>query len=121
LKRVLTDERIIRNRLKVYATRKNAQVFIEIQKECGSFDRYLWNFVGNKPITHRPKTLKDIPRSIPASVALSKDLKKRGMSFVGGGIIYAYMQAVGLVNDHMRSCYCAKQKGNRRSLRGKLT
>jgi DNA-3-methyladenine glycosylase I len=109
LKRALTDDRIIRNRLKVYATRKNAQVFIEIQKEYGSFDRYLWNFVGNKPIVHRPKTLKDIPRGIPASEALSKDLKKRGMSFVGGGIIYAYLQAVGPVDDHMRGCYRMKK------------
>jgi DNA-3-methyladenine glycosylase I len=108
LERALVDDGIIRNRLKVYATRKNAQVFIAIQKEFGSFDKYLWRFVGGKPIRHRPRTLKGIPAGIAESQALSKDLKKRGMSFVGGGITYAYMQAVGLVDDHMRDCYRAK-------------
>jgi DNA-3-methyladenine glycosylase I len=107
LERALADDRIIRNSLKVYATRTNAQVFLAIQKEFGSFDAYLWSFVGGKSIVHRPLTLKEIPTSIPASEALSKDLKKRGMSFVGGGITYAYMQATGLVDDHMRLCYRA--------------
>lgn len=110
LKRALEDKRIIRNRLKVYATRKNAQVFIGIQKEFGSFDRYLRGFVPSKPIVHRAKSLKDIPHAIPESEALSKGLKKRGMSFVGGGIIYSFMQAVGLVDDHMLNCYLAKTK-----------
>jgi DNA-3-methyladenine glycosylase I len=105
LKRVLSTADIIRNRLKVFATRKNAQVFLAIQKECGSFDAYVWRFVGGKPQINRPKTMKDIPESTPESAALSKDLKKRGMSFVGPAIIYAYMQAVGLVNDHTRDCY----------------
>lgn len=108
LERLLTEGDIIRNRLKVYATRKNAQAFLAIQKEFGSFDRYVWGFVGGRPVRHRPKTLKEIPSSIPASQTLSKDLKKRGMSFVGEAIIYAYMQAVGLVDDHMRDCYRAK-------------
>jgi DNA-3-methyladenine glycosylase I len=109
LEHVLKDERIIRNRLKVYATRKNAQIFITIQKEYGSFDRYLWKFVNGKTVVHRPKSLKDISPSIPASDAFSKDLKKRGISFVGGGIAYAYMQAVGVVDDHMLDCYRAKR------------
>jgi DNA-3-methyladenine glycosylase I len=108
LKKALTNAEIIRNRLKVYATRKNAQVVLAIQKEFGSFDAYLWPFVGGKPQVNRPRTLKDLRASSPESDALSKDLKKRGMSFVGSSIMYAYMQAVGLVNDHMRGCYRAK-------------
>jgi len=108
LERLLTHGDIIRNRLKVYSVRKNAHVFIAIQKEFGSFDRYVWNFVGGTPIIRRPKSLKDLPTQTPESDALSKDLKKRGMSFVGGSIAYAYMQAVGLVDDHMCDCYRAK-------------
>lgn len=98
---------IIRNRLKIYAARTNAQVFVKIQKEFGSFDGYLWSFVGGKPIVNRWKTFKDVPISTPESEALSKDLKKRGMTFVGKAIIYAYMQAVGLVNDHLVDCWCS--------------
>jgi DNA-3-methyladenine glycosylase I len=105
LKHVLATGAIIRNRLKVFAARKNAMAFLGIQKEFGSFDSYLWRFVGGKPQVNRPKTLKDIPKTTAEAEALSKDLKKRGMSFVGPAIVYAYMQAVGLVNDHMASCY----------------
>jgi DNA-3-methyladenine glycosylase I len=107
LEQVLASGDIIRNRLKVYSTRKNAQVFCSIQKEFGSFDAYVWRFVGGKPKQNRPKTMKDIPQSSPESDALSKDLKKRGMSFVGSSIIYAYMQAVGMVNDHTEDCFFA--------------
>jgi DNA-3-methyladenine glycosylase I len=107
LENVLATGNIIRNRLKVFSTRKNAQVFLAIQKEFGSFDAYLWRFVGGKPQVNRPQTLKDIPESTPESAALSKDLRKRGMSFVGSSILYAYMQAVGLVNDHVRGCFKA--------------
>jgi DNA-3-methyladenine glycosylase I len=107
LEDVLATGNIIRNRLKVFATRKNAEVFLALQKEFGSFDAYLWRFVGGKPKVNRPQTLKDIPESTPESDTLSKDLKKRGMSFVGSSIIYAYMQAVGLVNDHVRGCFKA--------------
>jgi DNA-3-methyladenine glycosylase I len=107
LEDVLANGAIIRNRLKVFSTRKNAQVFLAIQKEFGSFDGYLWRFVGGKPKVNRPKTLKDIRPNTPESDALSKDLKKRGMSFVGSSIMYAYMQAVGLVNDHTADCYQA--------------
>lgn len=104
---LLFNEKIIRNRLKVYAARKNARVFLEIQKEFGSFDRYLWGFVDGKPIVNRWKKWEDVPALTPESNALSKDLKKRGMTFVGSTIIYAYMQAVGLVNDHMSDCWCS--------------
>ncbi len=107
LEALLKDEAIIRNRLKVFSTRKNAQVFLAIQKEFGSFDAYLWRFVGGKPKVNRPKSMKDVPATTSESDALAKDLKKRGMSFVGSSIMYAYMQAVGLVNDHTVDCYRA--------------
>jgi DNA-3-methyladenine glycosylase I len=107
LEKVLATGDIIRNRLKVFSTRTNARVFLAIQKEFGSFDAYLWQFVGGAPKVNRPQTLKDVPATTAESDALSKDLKKRGMSFVGSAIIYAYMQAVGLVNDHTRDCFKA--------------
>ena len=109
LERVLVKGDIIRNRLKVFSARKNARVFVAIQKEFGSFDRYLWQFVGGKPIRHRPKASKDIPVRTAESDALSKDLSKRGMSFVGSTIIYAYMQAAGLVDDHLTTCFRARK------------
>ena len=102
---LLLNDKIIRNRLKVYSARKNAKVFLEIQKEFGSFDHYLWGFVGGKPIVNGWLEFKDIPAKTLESDALSKDLKKRGMSFVGSTIMYAYMQAVGLVNDHLVDCW----------------
>jgi DNA-3-methyladenine glycosylase I len=104
---VLASADIIKNRLKVFSTRKNAQVFLAIQKEFGSFDVYVWGFVDGKPKLNRPKTMKDVPAKSAISDALSKDLKKRGMSFVGSTIMYAYMQAVGLVNDHFAGCFKA--------------
>lgn len=107
LERLLTDGDIIRNRLKVYSTRKNAVVFRAIQKEYGSFDTYVWRFVGGSPQINRPASAKDFRATSPESDALSKDLKKRGMTFVGSTIMYAYMQAVGMVDDHMTGCFCA--------------
>lgn len=107
LNALLTNQDIIRNRLKIYAARQNALVFLLIQKEFGSFSKYIWNFVDAKPIVTRRKSLKDIPASTPISNALSKDLKKRGMTFVGSTIIYAFMQAVGLVDDHLADCWCS--------------
>lgn len=107
LKALLSDSGIIRNRLKVFSARNNALVFIEIQQEFGSFDAYVWRFVNHVPKVNRPETLKAIPVSTPESDALSKDLKKRGMSFVGSTIMYAYMQAVGMVDDHIISCFRA--------------
>ena len=97
---------IIRNKLKIYAARQNARVFLQIQEEFGTFDRYLWKFVNGRPLIHHRERLKDLPAKTRESDALSKDLKKRGMTFVGSTIIYAYMQAVGLVNDHLKDCWC---------------
>lgn len=108
LELLIQNSEIIRNRLKIYAARKNAQVFLQIQKEFGSFDRYVWSFVKGKPIHKQWKKFKEVPATTPESDALSKDLKKRGMTFVGSTIIYAFMQAVGLVNDHFKECWCYK-------------
>lgn len=99
------DPEIIRNRLKIYSTRQNARVFLAIQKEIGSFDAYLWSFVNNASILNHWQKFADIPVRTKQSDALSKDLKKRGMKFVGSTIIYAYMQAVGMVNDHVIDCW----------------
>ena len=99
------DPTIIRNRLKIFATRQNARVFLKIQEEFGSFDHYVWAFVKGMPIQNHPKTFEDVPRATDESNALSKDLKKRGMTFVGLTIIYAYMQAIGMVNDHLTDCW----------------
>lgn len=105
LEDLMQDEGIIRNRLKIFGTRKNALAFLAIQKEFGSFDAYVWDFVGGTPIQTHRKKLGDVPVSTPESKALSKDLKKRGMTFVGETIIYAYMQAIGMVNDHITDCF----------------
>lgn len=102
------DERIIRNKLKIYSASKNARVFLKIQEEFGSFDKFLWSFVDNKQIINRHQTVASVPVTTPISDRLSQELKKRGMSFVGSTIMYAYMQAVGLVNDHLESCYVSK-------------
>ena len=96
---------IIRNRLKIFSARQNAQRFLEIQREFGSFDNYVWAFVQNKPIITTRASLAEIPATSVISDALSKDLKKRGMNFVGSTIIYAFMQAVGMVNDHVVDCW----------------
>lgn len=99
------DERIIRNKLKIYSARTNAKVFLEIQKEFGSFDRFLWSFVDNKPIVNHFKTFEEVPVKTEISDRLSKELKGRGMKFVGSTIMYAYMQAVGMVDDHLIDCW----------------
>lgn len=104
--KMLEDPAIVRNKLKVNASVKNAKVFIEIQQEFGSFAKYLWAFVDNKPVQNNLASYRDAPVDSDVSKALSKDLKKRGMSFVGPTIMYAYMQAVGLVNDHEVGCHC---------------
>ena len=106
---VLENKGVIRNRLKIYSARKNALVFLQIQKEFGSFSNYVWNFVDHKPIVTRRKSLKEVPCLTPISDALAKDLKKRGMSFVGSKIMYSFMQAVGLVDDHLADCPCANR------------
>ena len=102
---LLNNENIIRNKLKIYATRKNALAFINIQQTFGSFSDYIWAYVQNKPIINDWETLKQIPASTEISDAISKDLKKRGMTFVGSTIIYAFMQAIGMVNDHAQNCW----------------
>ena len=102
---LIDNPNIIRNRLKIFSTRKNALAFLSIQQEFGSFDKYIWNFVNHTPIINRPKSMAEIPVSTTISLQISKDLKKRSMSFVGSTIIYAYMQAIGMVNDHVIGCF----------------
>ncbi len=103
-RRLLADAGIVRNRLKIEAAVINARCFLEVQKEFGSFARYAWGFVGGKPIQGRRRSLADIPARTPQSDALSKDLKRRGFKFVGSTIVYAFMQAAGMVNDHVAGC-----------------
>ncbi len=105
LEKQLLNPEIIRNRLKVFSVRKNAIAFIAIQKEFGSFDKYIWQFVGNKPIQNKLSSISQVPAKTEISDKISKDLKKRGMSFVGSTIMYAFMQATGLVNDHTTDCF----------------
>jgi len=105
LERLLKDPSIIRNRLKVYAARINAKAFLAVQKEFGSFNKYAWDFIGGRPIVNKRRSMKDIPATSKESDAWSKDLKKRGFKFVGSTIIYAHMQAVGMVNDHITTCF----------------
>jgi len=109
IKSLLADEGIVRNRLKIAATIQNAKSFLAVQKEFGSFDAYIWQFVGGKPIQNQRKSLKEIPARTPESDAMSKDLLKRGFKFVGSTICYAFMQAVGMVNDHTVDCFRQKQ------------
>jgi DNA-3-methyladenine glycosylase I len=107
--RLLTDAGIIRNRLKIASTIQNARAFLKIQKEFGTFDVYIWQFVGGKPVNHKIKTIKDIPTNTKESDVMSKDLIKRGFKFVGSTICYAFMQAVGMVNDHEIKCFRYKE------------
>jgi DNA-3-methyladenine glycosylase I len=105
IKRLIADPGIVRNKLKVSGAITNAQKVLEIQKEYGSFDRYIWQFVGGKPIKNKFRSVSEIPASSKESDAMSKALKKRGFKFVGSTICYAFMQAVGLVNDHTVHCF----------------
>jgi len=105
LDKILLDPRIIRNRLKVYGARKNARAFLQIQEEMGSFCEYMWNFVEGQSIQNSWKSLSELPATSPISDAISKDMKKRGFTFVGSTIIYAHMQASGMVNDHTQECF----------------
>lgn len=104
IEELLQNEGIVRNQLKIQATVNNAQAFMKVQEEFGSFSNYIWKFTGGKPIVNCPKTLKDIPATTPLSDTISKDLKKRGFKFVGSTVVYAHMQATGMVNDHLESC-----------------
>ena len=103
--RLMQDEGIVRNRLKIESAVSNARAFLAVQKEFGSFDRYVWRFVGGKPRQNSPRSSKSIPARSTESDTLSKDLQRRGFRFVGSTICYAYMQAVGMVNDHLVGCY----------------
>ncbi|MCC6487953.1 MAG: DNA-3-methyladenine glycosylase I [Candidatus Hydrogenedentes bacterium] len=105
IEKLLQDARIIRNRLKVESAVKNAKAFLAVQAEFGSFDAYIWQFVGGKPIVNQWNTLREIPARTPESDAMSKDMKKRGFNFVGSTICYAFMQAAGMVNDHTVDCF----------------
>jgi DNA-3-methyladenine glycosylase I len=106
---LMQDAGIIRNHLKIEAAISNARVFISIQKEFGSFSKYIWDFVDGKPIQNKFQHISELPATTPLSDAISKDLKKRGMKFVGSTIIYAHMQATGMVNDHTTDCFRHKQ------------
>ena len=109
---LLADAGIVRNRLKIVATIQNAQAFLAVQREFGSFDRYIWRFTGGRPLVHRRRAMKEVPARTPESDAMSRDLLKRGLKFVGSTICYAFMQASGMVNDHLVTCprhaACAK-------------
>lgn len=107
--KLLKNEGIIRNRLKIASAVRNAQAFLSVQDEFGSFDAYIWAFVAGKPIDGKRKTLADVPAKTDISDAISKDLKKRGFNFVGSTIMYAFMQATGMVNDHVEMCFRYKQ------------
>lgn len=109
LQELLTDTGIIRNKLKVFGTRKNAVAALKVIEEFDSLDSYLWNWVNGSPIINHFKTLDEIPAQTPLSEKISKDLKKRGFTFVGPTIIYAFMQAIGMVNDHTTDCFCYGQ------------
>ena len=105
IEKLLNDEGIIRNRLKVAAAVSNARLFLDVQEEFGTFDKYIWGFVNGRPIQNRIASMKEIKATSKESDALSKDLKQRGFKFVGSTIMYAHMQAVGMVNDHMVTCF----------------
>lgn len=109
IEKILLDASIVRNRLKVYAAVNNAKRFLEVQKEFGSFDKYIWQFTGGKPIVNKRKSLKEVPATTRESDLLSKDLISRGFKFVGSTVIYAHMQACGLVNDHLVDCFRYKE------------
>lgn len=110
IEKLLQDPGIIRNQLKVRAVVTNAKAFLAVQKEFGSFDRYIWQFVNHQPILNHFKSLAEVPAKTAVSDAMSKDLLKRGFKFVGSTICYAYMQATGMVNDHVMSCFTRKKK-----------
>jgi DNA-3-methyladenine glycosylase I len=109
VRRLLTDEGIVRNRLKIAASIDNARAFLTLQKEHGSFDRFAWSFVGDRPIRNRRRAPRAVPAQTPEAEAFSRALKERGFRFVGPTIMYAFMQAVGMVNDHLVDCFRYKQ------------
>lgn len=106
---LMQNDQIIRHRLKILATINNAQRFIEIQKEFGSFSKFIWQFVEGKPIVNMPQTVADVPATTPLSDQIAKSLKKRGFKFLGSTSVYAYLQAIGMVNDHLADCFVLKK------------
>ena len=108
IQELMTNPGIIRNQLKIRATVSNAIAFMKVQEEFGSFSKYIWGFTKGKPIDNKPKILKEVPATTPLSDAISKDLKKRGFKFVGSTVVYAHMQATGMVNDHVEECWTRK-------------
>lgn len=108
IEELMQNAGIVRNRLKILATINNAQRFMEIQQEFGSFSKYIWSFVNGKPMVNTFKTIQEVPATTDISDALAKDLKKRGFKFLGSTVMYAHMQATGMVNDHIVSCVCYK-------------
>jgi DNA-3-methyladenine glycosylase I len=108
IQQLLQDTGIIRNQLKIRSAVSNAIAFMQVQQEFGSFSKYIWQFTNGKPIVNNPKTLKDVPATTALSDAISKDLKKRGFKFVGSTVVYAHMQATGMVNDHIEECWTRK-------------
>ncbi|MGQ0658689.1 MAG: DNA-3-methyladenine glycosylase I [Chromatiales bacterium] len=112
-RQLLRDAAIVRNRLKIAATIDNARAFIDVQHEFGSFDAYIWRFVDGRPIVHRYRTLRQIPATSPEAERMSKDLRRRGFRFVGPTICYAFMQAVGMVNDHLVGCFRHRELASR--------
>ncbi|PQJ30286.1 DNA-3-methyladenine glycosylase I [Rubritalea profundi] len=112
LEEILLNPAIIRNRLKVYSARRNAIAVLKLIEECGSLDHYFWSWIDHSPIVNHRKDLNEIPALIPLAETISKDLKKRGLNFVGPTIIYAYMQSIGMVDDHVEECFVrVKEKG----------
>ncbi|MDZ7782775.1 MAG: DNA-3-methyladenine glycosylase I [Halioglobus sp.] len=105
LDRLLEDARIVRNRRKVYGTRQNARAFLEVQEEFGSFCNYIWDFVDGRPVQNQWRSLAEVPATSPVSDKLSKDMKSRGFTFIGSTVMYAHMQATGMVNDHITTCF----------------
>jgi DNA-3-methyladenine glycosylase I len=110
VERLLGNPGIVRNRLKIEGTVRNARAFLETQAAFGSFDRYIWQFVGGAPLVNRPRALRDVPPKTAASDAMSRDLKTRGFTFVGSTICYAFMQATGMVDDHVVGCFRARSR-----------
>ena len=113
VEKLMTNAGIVRNRMKIESTVTNAKAFLAVQKEFGSFDAYVWRFVGGKPLVSLRRSMKDLPAKTPESDALSKDLSKRGFRFVGSTICYAFMQAVGLVDDHIADCFRSRPESRR--------
>lgn len=112
---LMQDAGIVRNKLKIESAVDNARAFLELQEEHGSFDQWLWRFVDGKPLVNRPRTMADVPARTPLSDAIGKELKKRGFRFVGSTIVYAFLQATGVVDDHLRTCFVARAARSRRS------